>query len=90
MEDLLPWCTEMIRVMNAIAQEIESIGELQVRTSAVGRPSKVIESTQLGFFVDNCFKVEEMALLLNVSKRTVERKLHAHGLSRRNYTVILN
>ncbi len=40
------------------------------------------------FFMDNRFKVEEMSLMLNVSKRTVERKLHAYGLSQRNCTVI--
>ena len=29
-----------------------------------------------------------MALMLGCSKRTVERRLHAHGLSTRSYTVI--
>ena len=40
------------------------------------------------FFVNSGFKVEDMALMLGCSKRTVERRLSTYNLSTRNHTVI--
>ncbi len=75
------------QVMVGIANILEEVYELGIRRS--GRPSIEVEQSQLAFFIDTGFKVEEMALMLNCSKRTVEHKLHANGLSRRrNYTAI--
>ena len=47
-----------------------------------------IEEDQLSFFVDNNFKVEDMALILGCSKRTVERRLGAYNLSTRSYSTL--
>lgn len=54
----------------------------------MGHPAIVIEEDQLSFFVDNSFKVEDMAHMLGCSKRTVERGLSSCNLSTRNYSVI--
>ena len=53
----------------------------------MGRPALVIEEERLRFFVDNKFKVSEMALFFGVSNRIIERRLQ---LSTRNYTDISN
>ena len=53
-------------------------------TSLEGLPAK----NAVLFFVENGFKVKDIALLLRCSKRTVERRMHTYGLSSRNYTVI--
>ena len=71
-----------------ITEGVCEVCDLRIRQSTIGRPSILVEESQLHFYVDNHFKVEEMALMLNCSKRTVERRLHAHGLSTRKYTNI--
>ena len=49
-----------------------------------GRPRYEVTKEQLEFFVERRFSVSEMASLLNVSPRTVERRLNEFGLSLRN------
>lgn len=67
---------------------MQSESESGARVNAMGRPTLVIEEEQLHFFVDNGFKVEDMALMLGCSKRTVERRLSVYNLSTRKYTII--
>ena len=56
----------------------------------MGRPALIVEEDRLRYFVDNKFKVKDMALLLGVSKRTIERRLSFYQLSTRCYTIISN
>lgn len=56
--------------------------------SVLGRPSLIIEEERLRFFVDSGFKVADMAMLLGVSKRTVERRLSFYQLSTRSFSNI--
>lgn len=79
---------QLVASLSEMVSIVQHICELEVRRNAVGRPSLEIEKDRLCFFVENGFKVEEMSLMLDCSKRSVERKLHAYGLSTRNYTVI--
>ena len=76
-----------VREILAIMQENES---RQLRQVVMGRPALIIEEERLRFFVDNGFKVDDMATITGVSKRTIERRLNFYQLSTRNYTVITN
>ena len=60
----------------------------RTRQNVMGRPAVTAEVDQLRFFVDNGFKVKDIALLLGCSKRTVERRMNTYQLSTRNYTTI--
>ena len=62
--------------------------EERARNTMVGHPSLLIEEDKLQFYVENGFRVEDMALLLGCSKRTIERRLRTYQLSTRNYTII--
>lgn len=79
-----------MQVLVEIARMVQDICDFQVRRDARGGLSEDIEQNQLSYLIDIGFTVKEMALLLNCSKRTVERKLHAYGLSRRKYTYIID
>ena len=46
-----------------------------------GRPSFVITKEQLGYLVDQGFKVKEIGTMLGVSGRTVKRRMSTYGLS---------
>ncbi|KAJ7352785.1 hypothetical protein OS493_033846 [Desmophyllum pertusum] len=46
-----------------------------------GRPSFHITEEQLSFFIEQGFKVKDISSMLNVSVRTVERRMAAFGLS---------
>ena len=76
-----------VREILAILQEDES---RRLRQVVMGRPALIIEEDRLQFFVDNGFKVEDMAILCGVSKRTIERRLQLYQLSTRKYTVIVD
>ena len=62
--------------------------EVRARRSMLGRPALAIEEEKLCFYVDNGFRVEDIALMFSCSKRTIERRLSAYHLSTRNYSVI--
>ncbi|XP_033101239.1 uncharacterized protein LOC117104496 [Anneissia japonica] len=49
--------------------------------SGRGRPKLIITEEQLLFFVENGFTVKDMSKLLNVSKRTIERRLKEADIS---------
>ena len=53
-------------------------------TGEHGRPRYIILREQLEFYVDRCFSVVNMASLVRVSVRTVERHLQENGLSIRS------
>ena len=75
-----------------IVQCIEQVHDENIRSTvtgrAMGRPSLVVEEDHLWFYVDHGFRVQDMALMLGCSKRTVERRLHMYNLSTQTYTVI--
>ena len=75
---------EVMRSVRHILDPLQEEGSQQENT--MGRPCLVIEE-QLSFFVGNGFKVEDMALMLGCSKRTIERRLSTYNLSIRNHTV---
>ena len=81
-------CEELIESVAAMMRYLEAELDGRVRISSFGRPAIVIEEEQLIFFVDNCFKVDDMALILGCSKRTVERRLSMYQLSTRHFTAI--
>lgn len=74
---------DLLDLILATTNTVEESIELQLR-----HHHEEVEKNQLVFLMDCGFKVEEMALLLSCSKRTVERKLQSHGLSQRNFTLI--
>ena len=82
-EEVLSCLTNMVHY---IEEEFDEM--IRSRGVAVGRPSLLIEEEHLRFFVDNGFKVHDMALMLGCSQRTVERRLQMYSLSTRNYTMI--
>ena len=46
-----------------------------------GRPAFEISNGQLTFLLEQGFKIQEISCILGVSKRTVERRMKAFGLS---------
>ena len=57
----------------------------------VGRPSLQISKDQIEYLMDCNFTVREISEILNVSKRTVERRLSTYGLTAMNtFTEITN
>ena len=46
-----------------------------------GRPAFEISNAQLSFLLEQGFKIQEISCILGVSKRTVERRMKAFGLS---------
>ncbi len=80
-QDFLFSLTEVLCVVQVECERAQ-------RMRTVGRPFLDIQESQLRFFVENNFKVSDMSLLVGCSKRTIEQRLYAHGLSRHNYTVI--
>ena len=73
--------------MRSIVTRVRDKESAQNRTT-FGRPSLIVEEDKLRFFVDNGFKVADIATLFGVSKRTIERRLRSYQLSTRNYTDI--
>ena len=55
-----------------------------VFTGERGRPKYKIPREHLEFFVERCFSVVNMAALIGVSVRAIERRLHEYGLSVRS------
>ena len=82
-EEVLSCLTNIM--VHYIEEEFDEM--IRSRGVAVGRPSLLIEE-HLQFFVDNGFKVYDMALMLGCSQRTVEQRLQMYSLSTRNYTMI--
>ena len=51
-----------------------------------GRPEVKISQNQLQYLVEQGFKVYDISVMFDCSRRTVERKIRESGLSMRNYT----
>lgn len=64
---------ELLQSVRHILSHLQEAAEAGRWENTMGRPALVIEEEQLSFFVDNGFKLEDMALMLGCSKRTVER-----------------
>ncbi len=63
----------------------------RIFTQDRGRPSYIIPKEQLELFIELGFHIPEMATMLSVSAKTVQRRLKAHGLSITNmYSSISN
>ena len=84
----VPLCQELLFQLREMIRYMQDACDEHIRRNALGRPAIVVQVDQLHFFVENGFKVKDIALLLRCSKRTVERRMHTYGLSSRNYTVI--
>ena len=76
---------ELLQSVRHILSHLQEEAEAGQWENTMGRPALVIEEEQLFFFVDNGFKVQNMALVLDCSKRTVES---TYNLSTHNHTVI--
>ena len=62
-----------------------------VQTGAVGRPSIDVSPNQPSFLIENGFSVPQMADMIGVSVRTVQRRMSEFGLSiRAQYSAITN
>ena len=87
-ENILRDCQEFLQSIRSLLSQIEENREGRVRASKMGRPALVIEEEKLSFFVDNGFRVEDIAIMFGCSKRTIERRLSEYQLSTRNYSTI--
>ena len=85
---ILHHCQELQRSVGLIVTHMQRRHERRARENRMGRPTLAIEEQQLRFFVENGFKVGDIALMFGCSKRTIERRLSIHQLSTHNYTVI--
>ena len=81
-------CEALISYLNDMVSYMQEECDQRTRQNVMGRPAVTVEVDQLHFFVDNGFKVKDIALLLGCSKRTVERRMNNYQLSTRNYTII--
>ncbi len=54
---------------------------VQVYTGFRGKPSYDIHEGQLNFLLEQGFKVSEVSDMMDVSKRTLERRMRSFGLS---------
>ena len=87
-ENILRDCQEFLQSIRSLLSQVEKNREGRVRASKMGRPALVIEEEKLSFFVDNGFRVEDIAIMFGCSKRTIERRLSEYQLSTRNYSTI--
>ena len=85
---VLNYCQELLHNVRFILLHLQDEREGRARENVAGHPSLMIEEEKLRFYVDNGFRVEDMALIIGCSKRTVERRLNAYQLSTRNYSII--
>ncbi|XP_062613954.1 uncharacterized protein LOC134275702 isoform X2 [Saccostrea cucullata] len=86
MEEALPHLNGIIN-LGADESSIAACPGPELEYHARGRPTFKIPQETLEFFLDNGFKVAEIARLIGVSKRTVERRLSENVLSvRQSYS----
>lgn len=64
---MLTDCQELLQSVSQILMHLREEVEGRQRANTMGRPALLIEEEQLSFFVDNGFKVEDMALMLGCS-----------------------
>lgn len=84
LEDAFPYVNQII---NSVDDDIGVHACPELEDQAQGRPTYRIPCETLEFFVENGFKVEEIARLIGTSKRTVERRLREYGLGiRQSYS----
>uniref|UniRef100_A0A1X7V6L3 Uncharacterized protein n=1 Tax=Amphimedon queenslandica TaxID=400682 RepID=A0A1X7V6L3_AMPQE len=79
---------DLLSVLSEVVCTVGEICELKIRRDAGSHPTTEIEKQRLQFYIENWFKVKEIAFLLSCSKQTVERWLRAYYLSMRNDTLI--
>ncbi|XP_071964143.1 uncharacterized protein [Antedon mediterranea] len=71
-----------------VGDEHPTTDSAMIHTGRPGRARFVIGRSQLQFFVDNNFTVQDMSKMFSVSKRTIERRLQEYNMTTRNYTDI--
>ena len=73
-----------------ILENISRSRTTRIFSGAPGRPSYDVAQDQLQALIDVGFNVGQIAELLQVSKRTIERRLAEYGISTRSYCDIAN
>ncbi|KAJ7351150.1 hypothetical protein OS493_036353 [Desmophyllum pertusum] len=84
--DMDDFLSEMFGRAHSLMLEIERANQQSIGYRACaqgderrGRPSFHITEEQLSFFIEQGFKVKDISSMLNVSVRTVERRMAAFG-----------
>ncbi len=80
-------CQDLLSSVRHISRFMQEESERRQRQTTMGRPTLIIEEERLSFFVENGFKVRDMAMMLGCSKRTVERRLSTYHLSTHNFSL---
>lgn len=93
---VLVYCSDAISIPSEVHQLLSTAFEIlqsfedardgeyvapTVKTGGRGRPAYYITKDQLHFLVSSGFNVPQIASLLNVGKRTIERRLHEFNIS---------
>ena len=91
LEQAIPHCNQCQELILCIRQMIcvmEENNDQRVRHTVLGRPVLEVEEDRIRFFLDNGFKVKDIASLFGCSKQTIERRMNIYGLLSRNHTAI--
>lgn len=90
MEEYLPNGHSLVALCTEVRDTVLYQQEGQHESSSHrGRPRIMISEEQLLFYVENGFKVCDIAALFGCSRRTVERRMQEFGVTRENrYTTI--
>jgi AraC-like DNA-binding protein len=87
MEEAFPYLNGIITNLGDDGSSIAACSGPELEYHVRGRPTFKIPLETLEFFLDNGFKVAEIARLTGVSKRTIERRLSENALSvRQSYS----
>lgn len=79
LESAINECSCMLNDQTTLIPALAPILDLEKGRS--GRPHFLIPPEILEYFLKNSFKISDMAKMLNISKRTVERRLQQYSLS---------
>ena len=71
---------EMLPDLAVTGQYVPNCPRPELTRGHLGRPSFLIDRDVLEFLLSNCFKVQDIASMLGVGKRTIERRLQEYGL----------
>lgn len=101
-DDVLDLLEQVLQCLNVLSMEDDTVNGLYlaVRDLSVaiisdkekrfpikkGRPTKGIMKDQLSFLIDQGFKITDISLLFDCSRRTIERRIKDYGLIHHNYS----
>eukprot|EP00731_Ephydatia_muelleri_P001383 Em0001g1383a len=93
MEDLLlgdisDFISSLIRLVRCVDSCIEDRFRTTNGNVGRGRPRIELEEEKLRFLIENGFKVQDIAIMLDCSLRTLERRLQELGITSRAYSRI--